>query len=154
MKIIRLLILSIIVTACGGNTLKKPEHLKDVEIKISNDLSDYPIIKNNDITKIIVPDEFSKDQVFRYEDILDSIWYLPLKTHENAQLMSIKKLVVHNKSLFILDNSLKALLRFDKDGNFLNRIGSFGKGPGEYLDPTAFNITDNYIIIFDDRAEN
>ena len=51
-------------------------------------------------------------------------------------------------NIYILDRSRKNLLRFHKDGGFLNRIGRQGKGPEEYLRIANFFVNDVGVTVF------
>lgn len=59
------------------------------------------------------------------------IEYIPLQTQSNYLLEKIDKIAVSDSFFFISDGN--TLTRFSKDGKFLNKIGSNGRGPGEYI---------------------
>jgi hypothetical protein len=62
----------------------------------------------------------------------------------------ISSLRIVDNDIYIIQQtgSTKTLLRFDKNGRFLNRIGSYGRGPKEILDPRDFYIENNSIEIW------
>ena len=54
------------------------------------------------------------------------------------------------KKYYILDRHLqKALFVFDEEGKFRNRIGRRGRGPGEFIEPTDFIVSDSTVTVFD-----
>jgi hypothetical protein len=65
----------------------------------------------------------------------------------------INKLQLFDNYIFVLDNSTaKKLFVFDKkDGKYLRQIGSFGQGPGEYLEIRDFclDIANREVYIYD-----
>ncbi len=62
-------------------------------------------------------------------DIAEKIEYIPLQTTDSAVLGSIYDYVVTKENFFI-KNEL-SILRFDKNGNFINHLFKVGRGPGE-----------------------
>lgn len=57
--------------------------------------------------------------------------YIPLETNPACMVRGISKVSVLDSLLFISDDY--RLLAFDKNGRFIRKIGSEGRGPGEYL---------------------
>ena len=51
--------------------------------------------------------------------------------------------------IYILDERNQRILRFDNNFNYINQIGREGRGPGEYLYPTTFQIFKDTIYIAD-----
>lgn len=57
----------------------------------------------------------------------------PEKTDESLFASADRIRIDNEGNIFVLDRfSLQVLLRFDKEGTFLNKYGSHGQGPGEY----------------------
>ncbi|MDE7378112.1 MAG: 6-bladed beta-propeller [Paraprevotella sp.] len=68
-------------------------------------------------------------------NIKTNIHYLPLETTEECLIGHIDKLVSDDSCLFVFDQTNQSILRFSqKDGSFLNKIGSKGRGPGEFIE--------------------
>lgn len=62
--------------------------------------------------------------------------FLPLETTEECLIGNISKLASDDGSLFVFDKTNKSALRFSqKDGSFLCRYGTPGRGSGEYVTP-------------------
>lgn len=60
--------------------------------------------------------------------------YLPLETREECLVGQISQLDSDDSSVFILDTDNSSALRFSlKDGSFICKYGSSGRGPGEYI---------------------
>jgi hypothetical protein len=59
--------------------------------------------------------------------------YVPLETRPDLVLGNVEGIAVYDSLIFINDS--KQLYLFDIDGKFIRRIGSIGRGPGEYLLP-------------------
>lgn len=108
---------------------------------------------NNNLIKIDIDEQDYENTVF-YSDLFKSVSLVPLETNKNCLIGNIDEIELYNDTIYILDTSIgKALYAFDKNGNFLKKIGMLGKGPGEYFHPKSFTI-DNYtkqIKILDDR---
>ena len=112
MKIITLLII-VLLFSCNGVQKKEfvsPQYVVDIH-KVPN--------KN-----------------ISFDSIIDEYNYIHLETKDNSLIGKIDKLFFIDKYIFVLDGKLsKSVFQFKNDGTFIRRIGSYGKGPGEYLSP-------------------
>lgn len=73
-----------------------------------------------------------------------------LETSEECLVGEVYKLSCRNEKYYILDRHLqKALFVFDEEGKFRNRIGRRGRGPGEFIEPTDFIVSDSSVTVFD-----
>ena len=84
---------------------------------------------------------FFTDKVFR------NIEMTPLETDDHCLIGnrehlagSRPELKLDESYIFIQDYQQQVVFRFDKDGKFLNRIGSRGRGPMEYISIEDFEI--------------
>lgn len=74
-------------------------------------------------------------------EIKTNIHYLPLETTEECLIGQIDKLESDDSCIFIFDRTNQAILRFSqKDGSFLNKFGSQGRGPGEFIGITDMSL--------------
>ena len=73
--------------------------------------------------------------------------------HQNIKILLpvFGDLSLRNLSnIYILDKELaKGVFIYSKDGEFIRRVGSIGRGPGEYGGVSDFDFDDNKIIISD-----
>lgn len=114
MKYISLLFCCAIIWGCSKTEKSKNEKITEVE--------------TIDITK-----GFFDDSTAYLSDFTDSIQYIPLESKGEKSLLSdIDQIFFCDTNIFISDRDQKVILRFNKNGKFLNRIGKIGKGPGEY----------------------
>lgn len=99
---------------------------------------------NNKISNELISVDPLIDNVLVASDIIKKIDYVPLETNANSVLGGVDKIIFHNGFYYILDRrKQKALFIFDKFGKFKNKVGTIGKGPGEYIDPADFIINKN-----------
>ena len=95
-------------------------------------------------------------------DILKPKEFIPLETNENVVIAGIAKLKISGNNYYIQDDQTKTLFVFNENGEFVRKIGRFGRGPEEYHSLTDFAfmqgkdlkivILDNYgkqILIYD-----
>ena len=59
------------------------------------------------------------------------IYYIPLETNPNCIINRINQIAINDSLIFVSDG-LK-LIQFSVNGNFIRQIGSYGRGPGEYI---------------------
>jgi len=85
----------------------------------------------------------SNYKVIKLETTNESLFAIPTKTRLTEQY------------IFILDQTKKKFLIFDKDGNFIRNLNKLGKGPEEYLNIADFTLdeTKKIIYIYDDMQK-
>jgi len=107
--------------------------------------------------------ELNKSNVEVYQNLdfskyIDSCHFLKLETKRNCLIGTINDIQFAANKIFVLssisgENEVleNEVLVFDKTGLFLNKIGSKGQGPQEYLSLSSFciNKLKNYVVIFD-----
>ncbi len=84
--------------------------------------------------------------------ITEDIKYIPIETHPDGLFSgnSPLKIIFKNDRILIFDKRrANALLMFDMDGRFLQKIGKRGSGPGEYNVLSSYTADDNYIYLLD-----
>lgn len=84
-----------------------------------------------------------------YSEVFESFYLLPLETNPNCIIGNIKHIKVYNTDIFILDSYSKLIYIFQQNGKFINKVGSFGRGPREYLDPIfSFDEETNEVVVY------
>jgi len=81
-------------------------------------------------------------------NLVDSSYHIKLETNNKCLLQRIKKLVITEEELIVLDDFIYI---FDLKGNFKSKIGSKGRGPGELLGSNdfVFDIKNKNIEVYD-----
>ncbi len=68
---------------------------------------------------------------------------------ENNFISHMTKLIFANDRYFIYDIIQRKILVFNSNGDFLNNIGTRGRGPGEYMELRDFQIYNNNVYLLD-----
>jgi len=68
------------------------------------------------------------------ENLMKGISMIPLATNPGCMIGEGYRILDCTEGFFVLDTKEQAVFRFDSKGNFLNKIGKVGKGPGEYVE--------------------
>jgi hypothetical protein len=91
------------------------------------------------------------DSITHYEEMFKKTETIFLETNRNCLISKISQLEVFSNKVFILDNNTKNIFLFNIKGKFLNKIGSRGKGPGQYIRPKNFIIDckDSLLKVYD-----
>lgn len=113
MKKYPLFILSISLIACGDSTRSE---LRGRRIDFED---------NNKI-------ELKKENVI--------CQFVALETTDASLFDGIETVEISNDRLFIINQKCDKVLAFDRTGKFIAQIGSYGKGPGEYINPYVLHI--------------
>lgn len=74
----------------------------------------------------------------KFEDVFSKATIIPLETTKQTIIANIDQIDVFDNHFIILDKKTKSVFVFTKTGRFVNRIGSTGKGPGQYIRPESF----------------
>lgn len=85
--------------------------------------------------------------------LFDKFDLIPLEESAESLVGVIKKMVVKDSAIFILDDTRKILLKFDAIGKYLGQIGSIGRGQGEYLQLADFQVSRDTILLWDYRQK-
>lgn len=78
------------------------------------------------------------------------IKYIPLETEESSLIAGIQQIVYEDEKIVISDDYSNGYL-FDNNGAFQCRVGSIGRGPGEYRYISDILIYDHLIFLNDSR---
>lgn len=82
--------------------------------------------------------------------IVDSISYLQIREQKDFLFADIDKIIVHKHGIFILDKlGSNSLLCFSKSGDFVAKFGSRGQGVGEYIRLWDFDVTEQFVYMYD-----
>lgn len=88
--------------------------------------------------------------------ILDDIDFIPLETNDECLIGEIIKIVIENDLIYIQDRGYnQSILIFKLSGEYVNQIGSRGKGPGEFLEISDFVVDHNNLelLVLDMRQK-
>ncbi len=73
-----------------------------------------------------------------------------LEVQDDNYVGSVDKMIITDTTVYLLDEELYQILRYDIDGNFVQIVGGRGEGPGEYSYPSIIAIDNhNYLYISD-----
>ena len=87
---------------------------------------------------------------FNYDDLIDSIFIVRLEMNESCLLKEIKKVVFHKNTCFVLDEM--GVYAFSLSGDFIQKIGAIGRGPGEYISSFDVSLSDSLLYIYDNHG--
>lgn len=89
-----------------------------------------------------------------FDSIYESVRIVPLETNEHSFFGGVSAMDIINDTVYILDaRGVKSLLRFTTKGKFVDKIGSIGQGPGEYISPQNFFVFRDRICIIDNSQQ-
>lgn len=91
-------------------------------------------------TKGIRIDLHQEQKPIPYSAFVRSIAYLPLNTNDSCLLSGIRRIYADLPYLFIEDEKKGGIFIFTASGRFVKQINTYGEGPEEFLDITAFAI--------------
>ena len=133
-----LLLLIITLLGCSSNKKQEPISRSGVPvINLSEDVSTVPSLLLSEAVEIV-----------------------PLEMTDESVLSDITEMQVTDHNIWIDHGREFYIYRFSRTGKFLNRIGSIGQGPGEYVNYLTFLVdedkkevyifsTNNGVLVYD-----
>ena len=126
-----LLLLIITLLGCSSNKKQEPISKSGVPvINLSEDVSTVP--------SLLLSESAEKLEI------------VPLEMTDQSMLGEIRRIQVTDHNIWIDHGREFYIYRFSRTGKFLNRIGSIGQGPGEYVNYLTFLVDEDkkevYII--------
>ena len=103
-----------------------------------NDIETIIQTRELDISNI----DYEINEVYLSE-IADSIEYIKLETDSSFYTADIEEIKFSPNYILILSKELNKVFLFDKNGKFLTYISSIGKGPGEYIEASLIEISED-----------
>jgi hypothetical protein len=90
-------------------------------------------------------------KILSIKELSDKISLVKLKSPSNALIKNIYKYYEYDKKIFLGDYDQKAIFIFNKQGDFLKKVGKYGKGPAEIVELSDFiiNKEEKKIVIWD-----
>ncbi len=107
--------------------------------------------KSEDIISIDI-DTIIQDSPISFSDIFSNFQIIPLESNEICQFNYIRDIKIMDSVIYVYDGSAtKSVYLFSIDGTYLSKVYKIGRGPGEYINPTDFDIdrTSGTILIYD-----
>lgn len=106
------------------------------------------VLKRIDFESIV-----NKEIGLKLSEIVDEIKYIPLETNGECLLGDVDPIRIYGNQIFLISNN--QVYKFNKAGKFLGKIGSLGKGPGEYLSAYDIQINeyDEQIYVLDTNGK-
>ena len=101
------------------------------------------ILKNIDLINGIK----NSVSVLNLSDVSENIDIVKLELTEQSLLGDIENVFITNNDIFIVDYK-NGILRFSKEGIFLNRIGRKGQGPSEYLSTPQMIVNEKLSLVY------
>ncbi len=87
--------------------------------------------------------------------IIKEIRFLPLETTKENLIGKIDKILFFDDKIYVLDRDYrKDILIFDSQGKYIGKVGKYGRGAGEFVRMTDFNIDkeSNQLVILDSNV--
>ena len=136
-----LLLLIITLLGCSSNKKQEPISRSGVPvINLSEDVSTVPLLL--------------------LSEAAEKLEIVPLEMTDESVLSDITEMQVTDHNIWIDHGREFYIYRFSRTGKFLNRIGSIGQGPGEYVNYLTFLVdedkkevyifsTNNGVLVYD-----
>lgn len=92
------------------------------------------------------------------ETFVESFSVIPLELTQNSIIDNVSRLIMYDDYFLVVENSRtnKAITIFNSSGRYIRRISNFGRGPGEYLSITAFEVdqTSRNLYVYDNFSRS
>ncbi len=99
-----------------------------------------PVADKNEFKNVIDITEDDFVEKLYVSELFDTIWQVELKTYNDEFISRISRAIVTDNIILIADYVQQKVFLFNANGDYINTINGFGKGPNEYV-----KITDIFI---------
>lgn len=113
-------------------------------------------LESNDSMWIVDLDKAKSENILYFSSFFKSIRALPLSINKDAIIGKVDKFIVHKELFLVLDSyKAKSLFIFNKDGQFIRKIGQVGGGPAEYHSIVDFTVDkeNDIVYILDEKSQ-
>lgn len=116
---------------------------------MDKNVSDMNAIAQN--PKIVRVQDGAQSDCVLLSDYAESVDVIPLESSSTSPLIgSIDKIIRLYDKYYVLDRRKTASIQvYSADGRYVNSIGSRGQGPGEYAEPTDFDVRGDRVFVLD-----
>ena len=137
------ILLLLVITLLGCSSNKKQEMTSKLKIPVIN------LSKNvSSVPSLLL------------SEVAEKLEIVPLEMTDESVLSDITEMQVTDHNIWIDHGREFYIYRFSRTGKFLNRIGSIGQGPGEYVNYLTFLVdedkkevyifsTNNGVLVYD-----
>lgn len=129
-----LLLLVLLLHSCksSNNTEVIVDNNQPITIKLFDD-GEIPGLNIEKETFQIKPAQSTDYREVLCSEVLDTLWYVKLENTDKSLIGTISDIIYTGEDFIVHDRKTSKILRFSKDGTFLNQISSVGRGPREYI---------------------
>ncbi len=115
-----------------------------IDKKGNNTNNNIDVVHSGEISFLLSSPETESDTL-KTSYFADTVIYIPLETTADNYIRRFKQLWMNDSVLLV--NSGDALFMFQRNGEFIRKVGRNGKGPGEYARIFNFEIIRDTIYI-------
>lgn len=108
--------------------------------------------KSQKLASDVIPVDLSNAVEYKAIDVFNKIVVTPLETNDSSLLGRVTKIQVCNDYVYCSDRKQRALIWFNLDGKYINKLKKIGRGPDEFLSLSDFSVNkyNNTIDLTDD----
>jgi hypothetical protein len=110
---------------------------------------------NKEGFKTITINSKYEEKILSEKEYLSHIEFVPLDTDNDYLIGEVDKMAMDNNFIYILDKYISnSLFVFKRNGEFVQKIGTKGGGPGEYISIWDFELLPNSKLMILDFTNN
>jgi len=96
--------------------------------------------------------QFSKEQSFTLSEMATNVEYIKLEVVKESLIGEISQIEITKSYVFILSRG--QVYMFSRDGKYIRKIGTAGRGPGEYVFAFSFGVNEQKKEIYIQASHN
>ncbi|MBT3242727.1 MAG: 6-bladed beta-propeller [Bacteroidetes bacterium] len=110
-----------------------------------------PLLKSDDIINIDITEAWKTRKVLKLSDLVKEVEYIQVESNVDCYMNRAQMRFFGKKHILFYDSRINQYYLFNRDGSFKCKVGTNGKGPGEYgLECKATMSKDETKIIISD----
>lgn len=95
---------------------------------------------NRDVEVEVVDINLERMHEILSDTIIESLTLIPLETNENCLITHVSKIKKYGDKVYVFDGKIGEILIFNMYGDFLDKVSHKGKGHGEYVMISDFDV--------------
>ena len=96
---------------------------------------------------LAIENKIKTNEYFSFNKLVKDVSSVELETGPGKYISGVSKVFVTKGSSILLLNGATEIFEYNKNGNFIRKIGKTGRGPGEYTEAKDFCISKDELLI-------
>jgi len=109
----------------------------------------FSCVNSQDSKNLIKINLATKIKTLMIKDLIKDIKIIRLETSKECTIQEYSKIITTENNIYILDRRNSVIYSFNKEGKYLEKLCTLGRGPQDYLELSDFIVSQETIVVLD-----